>query len=143
MIRLSLFASACFALAACGSGNSVVKDATSACTGMLAGDPEIEEDLAEDGETVAAYCGCFGQLLADQTAADQTAIVKVSHVISDIREEKNIGLEDAAEGVDDSFGADGASATYGISSGEFETTGKYFDIVRRELNKDDSACTAS
>tara|TARA_R100001244_G_scaffold72988_3_gene58805 strand:- start:502 stop:930 length:429 start_codon:yes stop_codon:yes gene_type:complete len=141
MIRISLFASACFALAACGAGNSA-KDATSACNGMLAGDPEIEEDLAEDGETVAAYCGCFGQLLADQPEADQTAILKVSQVIGDIREERNVGLEDAAEGVDKSFGADGSSEAYGVSSSEFETTGKYFDVVRRELNKDDSACTA-
>ena len=142
MIRISLFASACFALAACGGGNSA-KDATSACNGMLAGDPEIEEDLAEDGETVAAYCGCFGQLLADQPETDQTAILEVSQVIGDIREERNVGLEDAAEGVDKSFGADGASEAYGVSSDQFRTTGKYFDIVRRELNKDDSACTAS
>jgi len=143
MIRVSLFASACFVLAACGAGNSVTKDAVSACNGMLAGDPEIEEDLAEDGDTVAAYCGCFGQLLADQPDADQTAILKVSQIIVDIREERHIGLEDAAEGVDDSFGADGASEAYGVSSDQFRTTGKYFDIVRRELNKDDSACTAS
>lgn len=142
MNRFSLIASACLVLAACGS-NSPQSKATQACTSMLGGDPEIEEDLAEDGKTLTAYCGCFGQLLADQAEADQAGILKVSETLSGIRDEKTLGLEEAAETLYRSFDGSTSSETYDVSMEEFEQAGKYLDTVRRELNKEESACPAS
>ena len=94
MIRIPLFASACLALAACGMGVSSDNNAASVCNTMLAGDPEIVEDLAEDGDTIEVYCGCYQTLLADKSEDDQADILKVSQVVADIREDESLGLED-------------------------------------------------
>ena len=143
MIRIPLFASACLALAACGMGVSSDNNAASVCNTMLAGDPEIVEDLAEDGDTIEVYCGCYQTLLADKSEDDQADILKVSQVVADIREDESLGLEDAAGRLMSDFIEDGGSPAYGITRSDFEMTGTYIDQVRRELNKDDSACTAS
>ncbi|KCZ52136.1 hypothetical protein [Hyphomonas pacifica] len=138
MIRVSILATACLAVAACGASKADKTAAT--CTAMLGGDPEIQEDLAEDGDTLEAYCGCYSQLLADEPEANQETILKVSRVIADIREENNLGLEEAAGRVDDDFDASGNSSAYGVTATEFETTGRYVDTVRRALTREDGAC---
>ena len=56
---------------------------------------------------------------------------------------ESLGLEDAAGRLMSDFIEDGSSPAYGITRSDFEMTGTYIDQVRRELNKDDSACTAS
>ncbi|KCZ53969.1 hypothetical protein HY29_02555 [Hyphomonas beringensis] len=138
MIRVSILATACLALAACGASKAEKNAAT--CTAMLGGDPDIQEDLAEDGDTVEAYCGCYSQLLADEPEANQETILKVTRVIGDIRKEDNIGLEEAAGTIDDDFDESGKSPTYGVTEAEFETTGRYVDTVRRALTREDGAC---
>ena len=143
MIRLSLFASACLALAACGVAGSADNEAAKVCNTMLAGDPEIVEDLAEDGDTIEVYCGCYQQLLADKTEETQTTILKVSQVVSDIRAENDLHLEEAAGRLMSDFIEDGSSPTYGVTRDGFETTGEYIDTVRRALNKETGACAAS
>lgn len=145
MLRISLIASAaCLAVTACGVTLSKDDDAAATCTAMLAGDPEIEEDLAEDGDTVDVYCSCYETVLTDETEADQATILKVTQIIADIRSDKKLGLEPAAEHLHKDFDSDGNSAAYGVSKAEFDTTGKYVDTVRRALSDETSACqTAS
>ena len=141
MIRISLTTAACcLALAACGT--PLEEEGASACTSMLAGDPEIEEDLAEDGDTVEVYCGCFGTLLPAQPEEAQAQILEVAQAIAGIRDEADLGLEEAAGRIDDDFDSAGASAAYGVSRDAFDTTGKYVDTVRRALSDETSACRA-
>lgn len=143
MIRLPLFASACLALAACGAGSPADSKAAKVCNTMLAGDPEIVEDLAEDGDTIEVYCGCYATLLANKTEDAQATILKVSQVVSDIRAENDLHLEEAAGRLMADFIEDGSSPTYGVTRDGFETTGSYIDTVRRALNKETGACAAS
>ena len=125
MIRLSLFASACLALAACGVGGSADNEAAKVCNTMLAGDPEIVEDLAEDGDTVETYCACYATLLAERPEDAQARILDVTNVVADIRAEQELGLEDAAMHLMEDFIEDGSSPTYGVTRDSFEATGSY------------------
>ena len=143
MIRFSLFASACLLLSACDASVSDDKTVASVCTGMLAGDPEIVDDLAEDGDSVEVYCACYETLLAGEPEEARAKILKVSQIVSDIREENGLGVEDAAGRLMEDFIEDGSSPAYGVTRGDFDMTGKYIDTVRRELNKTNSACTES
>ena len=143
MIRFSLFASACLVLSACGASVSNDKTVASVCTSMLAEDPEIVDDLAEDGDSVEVYCACYETLLADKPEEARAKILKVSQIVTDIREENGLGVEDAAGRLMEDFIEDGSSPAYGVTRGDFDMTGKYIDTVRRELNKTNSACTES
>lgn len=147
MFRLAVLAGACAALAACGVTASDDSDPVAVCTSMLAGDPEVIEDLAEENDTIDGYCGCFATVLASKSEDDQIAILKVSQIISDIREENNTGIEDAAELVirDTSMAEmnDGTTpSTYGVSEAEFMATGEFIDAVRQELKSETGACAA-
>ena len=133
-------AAASVALAACGGSDG---KAAKACTTMLAGDPEIVEGLAEDGDTVETYCACYATLLADRPEDAQARILDVTNVVADIRAEHELGLEDAAMRLMEDFIEDGSSPTYGVTRDSFEATGTYIDAVRREVGKDTGACAAS
>ena len=137
MTRVSFLAGACLLVAACGgSGES---DLAAACTGMLENDPEVEEDLSEDGHTVAEYCSCYASAAAEKSEADRATILKVTQTLADLRSEKRIGLEAAAELV----ARDEAGSAHGVSAGEFELTGAYVEAVRSSILNGNGICAAS
>lgn len=146
MIRLSLMAGACAVLAGCGVGTSDSSSPAAVCTAMLADDPEVIGDLSEEGATIDDYCGCFEQVLASETEDDRLAILKAGQIVADIREDEDVGLEDAAgllvrDVMQSGMTEGGTPSAYGVSQAEFETIGEYIDKIRGELQPG-GACTA-
>jgi hypothetical protein len=103
---------------------------------MLSGDAEVEPDLAREGKSVADYCACYTKGLSAQSADDKAAILKVTQILADLREERGLGLEEAANLLDDSS----AEAEFSVTKAEFETAGEYVDRVRRDLVREEGLC---
>lgn len=103
---------------------------------MLSGDAEVEPDLAREGKSVADYCACYTKGLSAQSADDKAAILKVTQILADLREERGLGLEEAANLLDDGS----AEAEFSVTKAEFETAGEYVDRVRRDLVREEGLC---
>ncbi|WP_321488505.1 hypothetical protein [uncultured Hyphomonas sp.] len=138
MKRLSILAGACAMLAACGGGTSTGGKTVAICTTMLSGDAEVESDLSARDMSVADYCACYAEGLNAQSAEDKAAILKVTQILADLREERGLGLEEAADLLDDS----GAEAEFSLTRAEFETAGEYVDTIRRDLVRDEGLCAS-
>ncbi len=136
MKRLPILASACALLSACGVSTSAGGNPAAICTTMLSGDAEVEPDLAREGKSVADYCACYTTGLSAQSADDKAAILKVTQILADLREERGLGLEEAANLLDDSS----AVAEFSVTKAEFETAGEYVDRVRRDLVREEGLC---
>lgn len=136
MKRLSILAGACAMLAACGVSTSAGAKPAAICTTMLSGDVEVEPDLAREGKTVADYCACYANGLSAQSDDERVAILKVTQILADLREERGLGLEAAANLLDDQS----AEAEFGVTRSEFETAGEYVDQVRHDLVRDEGLC---
>ncbi|MGB2176958.1 MAG: hypothetical protein ACPH9E_03385 [Hyphomonas sp.] len=136
MKRLSLLTGACALLAACGVSTSTGGNPAATCTSMLSGDAEVEPDLASNGKSVADYCACYAKGLSAQSADDKAAILKVTQILADLREERGLGLEDAANLLDDSR----AETEFSVTTAEFETAGEYVDRIRRDLVREEGLC---
>lgn len=146
MSRLTLLAGACTVLAGCNFGAPGDSGPASVCTAMLDGDAEVSEDLADDGWTLDDYCGCFATVLESESGDNRATILKVSRVIADIREEKGVDVEDAAESLMTELMASGAGTgatptTRGMTQSDFESTGNYVEKIRRDLKS--GACSAA
>ncbi|MEM5517036.1 hypothetical protein WNY37_08735 [Henriciella sp. AS95] len=124
-------------VAACSTGNS--SDPASICTGLLAGDPEVESDLADLGASVETYCECYATNIDTLGEEAQTTVLKVSQVIADIRSERNVGVEGAA-GIIEDDAEDANASTYDITKPEFEITGQFVDGVRLVMRDNDGQC---
>lgn len=136
MKRLSILAGACAMLAACGGFNTAGGKSAALCTTMLSGDSEVESDLADQGKSVADYCACYAKGLSAQGDDNRAAILKVTQILADLREERGLGLEEAAGLLDDS----GAETEFSVTSAEFITAGEYVDIIRRDLVREEGLC---
>jgi hypothetical protein len=136
MKRLSILAGACVMLAACGVSTSTGGKSAATCMTMLSGDAEVEPDLAREGKTVADYCACYAEGLNAQSADNKAAILKVTQILADLREERGLGLEEAAVLLGDSS----TETEFGVTEAEFETTGEYVDRIRRDLVRGEGLC---
>ena len=136
MKRLSILAGACAMLAACGVSTSTGGKPAAICTTMLSGDAEVEPDLAREGKTVADYCACYAKGLEAQSADDKAAILKVTQILADLREDRGLDLENAANLLDDSS----AETEFGVTEAEFVTAGEYVDTIRRDLVRGEGLC---
>ena len=136
MKRLSILAGACAILAACGVSTSTGGNPAATCTSMLTGDAEVEPDLASNGKSVADYCACYAKGLSAQSADDKAAILKVTQILADLREERGVGLEEAAGLLSESDGR----AEFGVQPMEFEVAGKYVELIRHDLIDEKGLC---
>lgn len=136
MKRLSILVGTCAMLAACGMSTSAGGNPAAICTTMLSDDAEVGLDLAREGKSVADYCACYAKGLSAQSDDNKAAILKITQILADLREERGLGLEEAANLLDDSS----AEAEFSVTSAEFETAGEYVDQVRRDLVRDEGLC---
>lgn len=128
---------------ACTPGEAGGMSAQDTCGQMLSGDPEIEADLAEFDATVDDYCACFATTLESQTEEDRDAIMKVVSTIAELRTERNIGLEAAAELLEEVAEGRNTNESIDISGSAFETAGRFVDGIRNDLRDNDGQCPAS
>lgn len=139
ILFLSLGACASFWLAACQPADPVKADAE-ACSRLLAGDAEIEEDLAEYNSSVEGYCDCYAGTLATRPEETQAQVRKVVSAIIDIRESGNLSLEEAAERLEDVAEGREADESLDITEADFEAAGRVIEGVRRDLRDNDGQC---
>ncbi|MEQ9316782.1 MAG: hypothetical protein RLN72_13090, partial [Henriciella sp.] len=93
----------------------------------------------EVGASVETYCDCYATNLDTLGEDEQTAVLKVSQIIADIRSERSVGVE-AAAGVIEDDAEDASAETYGVTAGEFETVGRFVDGVRRAMRENEGQC---
>lgn len=135
--RTGIAVAAASLLAACTTGDG--HDPAATCTALLAGDPEIETDLAEVGASVETYCDCYATNLDTLSEDEQASVLKVSQIIADIRSERSVDVETAAGLIADDA-EDASAATYGVSEEEYEIAGQFVDGVRRAMRENDGQC---
>ena len=144
MLRYSVpVALATVFLAACSSATDPAVSDREACNGMLAGDIEIEEDLASFNSSVDGYCDCYVAMLGEEPEDMQAAVRDVASAIVSIREERNLGLEPAAEILEEYAEGRETDADYDISEEAFQQAGNFIDEVRSGIRKNDGQCPVS
>lgn len=142
--RAAILPGLLLAASGCTDGeNTSDSDASQVCLGMLSGDPEIVSDLAGFSSDVAAYCSCYEAALSPLPESERTVILTVSQAIAAVREEQNVGLETAADLIEDDADKDPPGATYGVTGKQFRDAGQFIERVRRDLRDNDGQCPVS
>ena len=126
--------------AACTPSDPTAQD-IAACIGMLTGDADIEADLAEYGSGVEGYCECYAATLAEKGEATQATVRKVVSTIVELREDRGLGLEEAAGLIEEEVEGRTEERTVDISMAEFEIAGELVDGVRRDLRDNEGQCS--
>lgn len=140
-------AAACLAVtmivsAACTQPDPAAQD-VAACTGMLTGDADIEADLSEYGSSVEGYCDCYAATLAEKGETTQATVRKVVSTIVSLREDRGLGLEEAAGLIEEEVEGRTEEKTFDISLAEFEIAGEIVDGVRRDLRDNEGKCSVA
>lgn len=134
-------AGALFFLAACSPADPVEADRV-ACTQLLSGDSEIEEDLADFSSDVASYCDCYARTMVTEPEGTQEDVRKIVEAISSIRSADGVSLEAAAERVEEFAEGRVESSTYDLTAAEFDAAGRIIEGVRRSMRSNDGQCPA-
>ena len=135
MTRMLLTASI-FVLAACGGAPPSSEDV---CKQMVEGDAEAAEQISRDGVTVAELCSCLGATVDVKSADEQEKIRAVLYAVSNIREADSIGVEEAAEKLEDVLRS--GSGDYDFSENDFDTVGRLLNEIGDQL-EDGGTCEA-
>lgn len=135
MTRLMITASF-LALAACGGG---AKATDAICSEMIAGDAETAESMAEDGVTPEAMCACVGATIDAMPDGEKAKNVGVMLAVTAIRQADNVGVEDAAEKLEEQLRS--GSGGHAFTENDFNNVGRLLNRVGNQL-EDGGSCAA-
>ena len=130
-------------LAACNTATDPATADREACNSLLAGDTEIEGDLASYGSSIEGYCDCYVAMLAEEGERTQAATRATVGTIVSIREDRNVGLEAAAEQLEEYVEGRDTSETVDITGEDLDIAGQFVDDVRRDLRGNEGQCPVS
>ncbi|MGB3624414.1 MAG: hypothetical protein WA989_01210 [Henriciella sp.] len=86
-----------------------------------------------------SYCDCYAIQIGTLPEDDRDTVLEVSQVIANLREERGLDVESAADLID----ANPQGSTHGVSTSEFELTGEFVDSVRTDMRANDGVCPAA
>ena len=135
MARLLLTASL-LVLAACGGAPPSAEDV---CNKMVEGDPEAAEQIGRDGIKVADLCACVGATVDAKPENEREPILAVMYAVSNIRQADGVGVEQAAEKLEEQLR--NSTGGHVFSESAFENVGRLLDDIGDQL-QDGGSCQA-
>lgn len=107
------------------------------CSTMIEGDAEVAEDIRRDGIEPAALCECIGTTMDAMSADEKATHIAVMTTVTKLREAQTIGVEQAAELLEDQLRA--GTGGHAFTEDAFEKTGRLLNDVGNQL--EDGACS--
>lgn len=154
-MKYFLLSVSAFALAACGGSENpeaeetiiaeveetlpTVPSSAEVCGKLIEGDAEMASEMAEDGATPADICACFGTTVDALPEAERALHISVMTAVTAIRTEASVGVEEAAEALEERLRA--GTGGYGFSEDDFEATGRLLNSVGNQI-EDGGTCAA-
>ena len=125
-----------FGLAACGGATLSSADI---CNAMIEGDAEAVSEIRRDGIEPAEFCGCLGATVDTKAEDEKATILAVMTAVTNIRTSDNVGVEDAAEKLEDQLR--GGTGGHDFTEEAFQSVGQLLNDIGNEL-EDGGACKA-
>lgn len=127
---------AALGLVACGAATKSSEDI---CNDMVVGDAEAAKEIRRDGIEPEDLCACLGATVDAMDEDGKAAHVGVLKAVTAIRMADDVGVEDAAEKLEEQL-REGTEA-HAFSKEDFELTGRLLNDIGNQL-EDGGSCKA-
>lgn len=129
-----IFICLALALAACGGAKISSADI---CNNMFAGDAKATKETRRDGIEPVDLCACLGATVDALKEDEKAAHLGVMKAVTAIRATDNVGVEGAAEKLEEQLRA--GTGGHAFSEDAFEQTGRLLNDIGNQL-EDGGAC---